>query len=116
MIAAAPDPREAVRGQTPMMPTIVRKVTRPESAAVARLGELGVATVHEAQGRAGLLRPYLRPVYPGARTAESAVTVWCHPGDNLMIHAAIEFCQRGDVLVVATASDSTDGMFGELLA
>lgn len=99
-----------------MTPTIVRKVSRPDSAAVARLGELGVATVHEAQGRRGLLKPSLRPIYPGARMAGSAVTVWCHPGDNLMIHAAIEFCQPGDVLVVSTASDSTDGMFGELLA
>ena len=99
-----------------MQPTIVRRIHRAEGAAVRTLGELGVATVHEAQGRSGLMRPYLRPIYPSARMAGSAVTISCHPGDNLMIHAAIELCQPGDVLVVTTASDSTDGMFGELLA
>lgn len=99
-----------------MQPTIVRRINRAEGAAVRTLGELGVATVHEAQGRSGLMRPYLRPIYPSARMAGSAVTISCHPGDNLMIHAAIELCQPGDVLVVTTASASTDGMFGELLA
>ena len=67
-------------------------------------------------GRTGLMRPYMRPVYSAARLAASAVTVSCQPGDNLMIHAAIEVCRPGDVLVVATTSESTDGMFGELLA
>ena len=95
---------------------IVRHIPRPDSATVKLLGELGVATVHEAQGRTGLMRPYMRPLYPGARVAAAAVTVSCHPGDNLMIHAAIEVCQPGDILVVAPTSDSTDGMFGELLA
>jgi 4-hydroxy-4-methyl-2-oxoglutarate aldolase len=99
-----------------MTPTIVRRVTRPDPDLVRRLGELGVATVHEALGRAGLLRQYMRPIYPAARAAGSAVTVSCHPGDNLMIHAAIEFCAAGDVLVATTTSESTDGMFGELLA
>ena len=99
-----------------MQPTIVRRINRAEGAVVRTLGELGVATVHEAQGRSGLMRPYLRPIYPSARMAGSAVTISCHPGDNLMIHAAIELCRPGDVLVVTTTSESTDGMFGELLA
>src|SRR5258705_7535951 len=99
-----------------MTPTVVRNVTRSDAALVRRLSDLGVATVHEAQARTGLMRQYLRPIYPTARAGGSAVTVSCHPGDNLMIHAAIEFCREGDVLVVSTTSDSTDGMFGELLA
>ena len=99
-----------------MKPTIVRTISRAEAGDVAALGELGVATVHEAQGRRGLMKPYLRPIYPGARVAGPAVTVLSHPGDNLMIHAAVEICRPGDVLVVALLADSTDGMFGELLA
>ena len=99
-----------------MKPTIVRNIQRADPGVIARLGEQGVATVHEAQGRAGLLRPYMRPVYPAAKAAGSAVTVSCQAGDNLMIHAALEVCQPGDILVVTTTSESTDGMFGELLA
>jgi 4-hydroxy-4-methyl-2-oxoglutarate aldolase len=95
---------------------IVRQICRPDSSSIRLLGELGVATVHEAQGRTGLMRPYMRPIYPAARVAAPAVTVSCHPGDNLMIHAAVEVCQPGDVLVVTPLSESTDGMFGELLA
>ena len=99
-----------------MKPTIVRRIQRVDGEVVRTLGELGVATVHEAQGRTGLMRPYMRPIYPSAKTAGSAITISSHPGDNLMIHAAIELCQPEDVLVVATTSESTDGMFGELLA
>ena len=99
-----------------MKPTVVRKVVRAETLIVKTLGDLGVATVHEAQARTGLMRPYMRPIYPSAKAAGTAITISCHPGDNLMIHAAIEFCQKGDILVVSTTSESTDGMFGELLA
>jgi 4-hydroxy-4-methyl-2-oxoglutarate aldolase len=99
-----------------MKPTIVRRVARADPEIVGRLGELGVATVHEAQGRTGLMRPYLRPIYPVAKAAGSAITVASQAGDNLMIHAAMELCQPGDVLVVSPTSESTDGMFGELLA
>lgn len=99
-----------------MTPTIIRTIARANLVDINRLGGAGVATVHEAQGRSGLLRPYIRPVYPSARVAGSAVTVLCGPGDNLMIHAAIAVVQPDDVLVVATTSESTDGMFGGLLA
>jgi len=99
-----------------MKPVIVRNIERPDADVVRKLGEFGVATVHEAQGRTGLMLPYMRPIYLEARIASPAVTVFCHAGDNLMIHAAIEMCQKGDVLVVTTQSESTDGMFGELLA
>jgi len=94
---------------------VVRNIKRPDPEVVRALGELGVATVHEAQGRTGLMKPYMRPIYPSARAAGTAVTISSQPGDNLMIHAAMEVCQRGDILVVTTTSESTDGMFGELL-
>jgi 4-hydroxy-4-methyl-2-oxoglutarate aldolase len=80
------------------------------------LGRFGVATVHEALGRVGYLGPAFRPAWPGARIGGTAVTVLCWPGDNLMIHVAVEQCRPGDVLVVATNSPSTDGLFGELFA
>src|SRR5258708_36345057 len=99
-----------------MKATIVRNITRPDADAVRTLGQLGVATVHEAQGRTGLMRPYMRPIYATAKTAGTAITVSSQPGDNLMIHAALDLCQAGDILVVTTTSESTDGMFGELLA
>jgi 4-hydroxy-4-methyl-2-oxoglutarate aldolase len=94
-------------------------VTDPPRTAVAdldRLAEFGVATVHEAFGRTGLVGASLHPLQEGARVAGSAVTVLCWPGDNLMIHAAIEQCQAGDILVVTTNSPSLDGSFGELFA
>jgi len=96
-------------------PRIVRNIPRPDAGAVRILSELGVATVHEAQGRTGLMRTYMRPIYPAARAAGVAITISSQPGDNLMIHAAIEVCRPGDNLVVTTTSESTDGMFGDLL-
>jgi len=97
-------------------PTIVRSILRADAEHITRLGECGVATVHEAMGRTGLLEPAIRPIFPGARVAGSAVTVSCAAGDNLMIHAAIAVVRPGDVLVVTTSAPSSDGMFGELLA
>ncbi|HEY1263870.1 MAG TPA: 4-carboxy-4-hydroxy-2-oxoadipate aldolase/oxaloacetate decarboxylase, partial [Terriglobales bacterium] len=82
-----------------MRSRVVRSIQRASADVVRQLGELGVATVHEAQGRTGLMRPYMRPLYASARLAGPAVTVFCHAGDNLMIHAAMEVCQPGDVLV-----------------
>ena len=88
---------------------IVRNIARADAELIETLGRQGVATIHEAQGRSGLMRPYMRPIYPSARMAASAVTVSCQPGDNLMIHAAIEVCRPGDALVVATTSNRPTG-------
>lgn len=95
---------------------IVRNIARADKETVDLLGGLGVATVHEAQKRTGLMDSVMRPIYPNAHAAGTAVTVLCQPGDNLMIHAAMAVVQRGDILVVTTKSPSTDGMFGDLLA
>jgi 4-hydroxy-4-methyl-2-oxoglutarate aldolase len=95
---------------------VVTRCPRADPGEVARLAEFGVATVHEAIGRAGYLGPAIRPVHLGSRIGGTAVTVVCWPGDNLMIHAAVEHCRPGDVLVVTTTSPCPDGAFGELLA
>src|SRR6185436_10580007 len=99
-----------------MKPVVVRNIPRIERATSDRLAALGVSTVHEALGRSGLMKPYLRPIWPGAAIAGPAVTVLAQPGDNWMIHVAVEQCRAGDVLVVAVTADNSDGMFGELLA
>jgi 4-hydroxy-4-methyl-2-oxoglutarate aldolase len=95
---------------------VVRTIERPDRSTVDGLGALGTATVHEAIGRRGFAGPQLRPIQQGTRLAGTAVTVSSHPGDNLMIHAAVEVCQEGDVLVVTSTAPSTHGVFGELLA
>ncbi|MGO1077388.1 4-carboxy-4-hydroxy-2-oxoadipate aldolase/oxaloacetate decarboxylase [Inquilinus sp. CA228] len=99
-----------------MKPVVVRNIHRVEPEIAKRLAECGVSTVHEAMGRVGLLKTYIRPVWPGTGIAGSAVTVLAQPGDNWMLHVAVEQCRPGDVLVVACTTDNTDGMFGELLA
>jgi 4-hydroxy-4-methyl-2-oxoglutarate aldolase len=99
-----------------MKPVVVRNIQRADSNAISTLGAAGVATSHEALGRSGLMKPYMRPIYAGASIAGPAVTVLAQPGDNWMIHVAVEQCQKGDVLVIGCTADNTDGMFGELLA
>jgi 4-hydroxy-4-methyl-2-oxoglutarate aldolase len=98
-----------------MKPVVVRNIPRGEAGTIATLRKQGVSTVHEAMGRLGLMKTYMRPIWAGAQIAGSAVTVLTAPGDNWMIHVAVEQCRKGDVLVVAVTSDNTDGMFGELL-
>ena len=99
-----------------MKTVVVRNIPRTDAGVVKRLGALGAATVHEAYGRFGLMKPYLRPVWAGAAIAGPAVTVLAQPGDNWMIHVAVEQCRPGDMLVVGCTTDNTDGMFGDLLA
>jgi 4-hydroxy-4-methyl-2-oxoglutarate aldolase len=94
----------------------VRNIQRANAGEIVTLESLGVATVHEAQGRKGLMKSTMRPIYSGARIAGSAVTVLNHPGDNWMLHVAMELCQQGDVLVVGVSDEDEHGMFGDLLA
>ena len=99
-----------------MKPVVIRTAKRADVATMATLASVGVSTTHEAMGRSGLMKPYMRPIYAGAQIAGGAVTVLAQPGDNWMIHVAIEQIRPGDVLVVACTTDNTDGMFGDLLA
>ena len=98
------------------MNLVVKNIDRPDPEVVAGLARAGVATAHEAAGRIGLLDPGIRPIQQGGVVAGPAVTVSCAPGDNIMVHAAVEVTRPGDVVVVATTSPSTDGMLGELIA
>ncbi|WP_420105707.1 4-carboxy-4-hydroxy-2-oxoadipate aldolase/oxaloacetate decarboxylase [Herbaspirillum huttiense] len=95
---------------------VKRQIERADAAAVQQLGQFGVATVHEAQGRTGLLKPYLRPIYPGTTISGTAVTVLLHPGDNWMMHVVAEQIRPGDIVVAAITAECTDGYFGDLLA
>ncbi len=95
---------------------VKRNIVRADAGAVRTLGRVGCATAHEAMGRVGLMKPYMRPIYAGAQVAGPAVTVLLHPGDNWMMHVAAEQIQPGDVVVAAITAECTDGYFGDLLA
>jgi 4-hydroxy-4-methyl-2-oxoglutarate aldolase len=95
---------------------VKRNIVRADARAVEQLSNFGVATIHEAMGRVGLLQPYMRPIYPGAHLCGTAVTVLLHPGDNWMMHVVAEQIQPGDVVVAAISAACTDGFFGDLLA
>lgn len=95
---------------------VKRNIVRADKAAIEKLSRFGVATVHEAMGRVGLMHPYMRPIYPGAQACGPAVTVLLQPGDNWMMHVVAEQLQPGDVVVAACTAENTDGFFGDLLA
>lgn len=99
-----------------MKPVVVRNIKRADPNAIGTFEALGVSTVHEALGRYGLMKPYMRPIWPGASIAGPAVTILAQPGDNWMIHVAVEQCRPGDIVVLGCTADNTDGMFGDLLA
>jgi 4-hydroxy-4-methyl-2-oxoglutarate aldolase len=101
-------------GQT--LGVVKRNIIRADRAAVQKLSRFGVATIHEAMGRVGLMKPYMRPIYPGAHIAGTAITVLLHPGDNWMMHVVAEQLQPGDVVIAAITSENNDGFFGDLLA
>jgi len=104
---------------TPLMNqlgVVKRNIERADRAATERLGKLGSATVHEAMGRVGLLKPYMRPIFPDQQVSGTAVTVLLHPGDNWMMHVAAEQIQPGDIVVASVTAECTDGYFGDLLA
>src|SRR5258706_7127402 len=95
---------------------VYRNIPRADSDLAAKLGALGTATVHEAMGRSGLMKPYMRPIYAGGQASGAGVTVLLHPGDNWMLHVAAEQIRPGDIVVAAVTADCTDGYFGDLLA
>src|SRR5215469_13699927 len=99
-----------------MKPVVVRNIKRADNNAIGTLAGVGVSTAHEALGRSGLMKPYMRPVWAGASIAGPAVTILAQPGDNWMLHVAIEQCQPGDVVVLGCTTDNTDGMIGDLIA
>ncbi|CAJ0720821.1 4-hydroxy-4-methyl-2-oxoglutarate aldolase/4-carboxy-4-hydroxy-2-oxoadipate aldolase [Ralstonia edaphis] len=99
-----------------LLGVVHRRIERAPADAVAALSQFGVATVHEAMGRIGLMKPYMRPIYAGAHACGTAVTVLLQPGDNWMLHVAAEQIQPGDIVIAACTTDSFDGFFGDLLA
>jgi 4-hydroxy-4-methyl-2-oxoglutarate aldolase len=99
-----------------MKNVVVRNIKRADKNAIATFEKLGASTTHEALGRYQLMKPYMRPIWPGACIAGPAVTILAQPGDNWMLHVAIEQCQKGDIVVLGCTADNTDGMIGDLIA